>query len=37
MSRHGQKHAEACAAQFSFHYNNVSAVEQRALARNRKS
>src|SRR5271165_4803006 len=29
---HGQQHAETCAAQFSFNYDDVAAVEQGALA-----
>src|ERR1017187_7662544 len=37
MSSHGQQHAETSAAQFSFHHNNVSAIEQGAFARDGKS
>jgi hypothetical protein len=36
ISRHGQQHAERCAAQFPFHYNDVSAGKHGASARNRK-
>src|SRR5271165_1011968 len=29
---HGQQHSETCAAQFSFHYDDVAAVEQGAFS-----
>src|SRR5690242_2055907 len=37
IGSHGQQHAEARAAQFSFHQYDVAAAQQRAFTRDRKA